>query len=51
MGRNPESCLRVSFFSFVGMAGFPRIICLHINSYGRFEADLDKPIDFNPLAA
>ena len=46
--RNPNVVARLSPEDYRGLSP---LIYLHINPYGRFEVDLDKRIDFGPLAA
>lgn len=46
--RNPDVVARLSPEDYRGL--FP-LIHLHINPYGRFEVDLEKRIDFEPMAA
>ncbi|WP_296940847.1 Tn3 family transposase [uncultured Marivita sp.] len=46
--RNPNVIARLSPEDYRGLSP---LIYLHINPYGRFEVDLDKRIDFGPLAA
>lgn len=46
--RNPDMVARLSAEDYRGLSP---LIYLHINPYGRFEVDLDKRIDFEPLAA
>jgi TnpA family transposase len=46
--RNPDVVARLSPEDYRGLSP---LIYLHINPYGRFEVDLDKRIDFEPMAA
>ncbi len=46
--RNPAVAARLSPEDYRGLSP---LIYLHINPYGRFEVDLDKRIDFEPMAA
>ena len=46
--RNPNVVARLSPEDYRGLSP---LIYLHINPYGRFEVDLDKRIDFEPMAA
>lgn len=46
--RNPEVVARLSPKDYRGLSP---LIYLHITPYGRFEVDLDKRIDFEPMAA
>ena len=46
--RNPNVVARLCPEDYRGLSP---LIYLHINPYGRFEVDLDKRIDFGPLAA
>ena len=46
--RDPEMVARLSPEDYRGLSP---LIYLHINPYGRFEVDLDKRIDFEPMAA
>ncbi len=46
--RNPDAVARLSPEDYRGLSP---LIYLHINPYGRFEVDLDKRIDFEPMAA
>ncbi|WP_292288830.1 hypothetical protein [Marivita sp.] len=46
--RNPEVVARLSPEDYRGLSP---LIYLHINPYGRFEVDLEKRIDFEPMVA
>ncbi len=46
--RNPDMVARLSPEDYRGLSP---LIYLHINPYGRFEVDLDKRINFEPMAA
>jgi TnpA family transposase len=46
--RNPDMVARLSPEDYRGLTP---LIYLHINPYGRFEVDLEKRIDFEPMAA
>ena len=46
--RNPDVVARLSPEDYRGLTP---LIYLHINPYGRFEVDLEKRIDFEPVAA